>query len=60
MALELAGELGLVVEADACRDQRDRFPLQEALASGVDAPSHDVLVRGDPKRLREASDEVGR
>jgi hypothetical protein len=60
MPLELAGEMGLIEEADTRRHQRDRFPVQEAPAGGVDAAGHDVLVRSDPKGLREASDEVGR
>ncbi len=32
MTLELAGEVALIVEADPCRDQCDRFTAQRALA----------------------------
>src|SRR6266545_1830858 len=44
VTFELAGEVGLIVEADA----------------GGDAPGHDVLVRRDPERAHEASDQVRR
>jgi hypothetical protein len=57
---ELAGEMGLIVEPDVGRDRRDRFPGQQSLAGGVDAPGHDVPVRRDRERLREAPDQVCR
>src|SRR6266498_1858966 len=60
VALELAREMGLAVEADPSRDQRDRLAVQEPLARHVDPTRRDVAVRRDPERLREAPDQVGR
>jgi hypothetical protein len=60
VALEQAGEVGLVVEADAGGDQGDRLPAEEALAGGVDAPGGHVLVGRDPEGAGEAPHEVGR
>ncbi len=60
VAFELAGEVGLIVEADAGGDHCDRLSAEQALAGGVDAPGHDVLVRRDPERAHEASDQVRR
>jgi hypothetical protein len=43
VALELAGEVGLVDEADRRRDQGDGLAGEEAVAGGVDAAGQDVL-----------------
>jgi hypothetical protein len=48
VALELAGEAGLVEEADRGRDLGDSLAGEETVAGGVDAAGQDVLVGGDP------------
>jgi hypothetical protein len=60
MPLEVAGEVGLVAEADPCGDSGDRFALEEPLSRRLDSPTEDVRMRGDPEGLAEAANEMCR
>ena len=60
MALEVTGEVRLVVEADARGDPCDRLALEQALTRRLDPPPEDVGVRSDAERLAEAADEMRR
>ena len=59
MALEVTGEMGLVVEADVRRDLGDRYALEQRSPRGVDPACEHVAVRRDPERSREAPHEMG-
>jgi hypothetical protein len=60
VALELTGEVGLIVEPDASGDQGDGLAVEQAPAGGVDAAGRHVLVWRDPEPAGEAADEMGR
>jgi len=59
VALEVTGEMGLIVEADIRRDLGDRYALEQRSSRGVDPACEHVAVRRDPKRSREAPHEMG-
>jgi hypothetical protein len=60
MPLEVAGEMGLVVEADGGGDLNDRFALEETLTRRFDSPAEDIGMRGDAEGLAEAANEMCR
>jgi hypothetical protein len=52
--------VGLVVEADFSGHVGQRLPGQDAVASGVEAPSDQIGMRWDSEDVGEGAGELGR